>query len=297
MEARSKIRKLRGDRKTQRYARKAFPVLVRQAFASEPMTYQQLAREIGEHHRAIGRTLGVIGRALEDLSEEWNEEIPPIPALVVNKDRGVPGKGVAQFTSQPSDYKKGSLETKRAIALSLQKDVYSYGRWKEVLAHFDLPQPDDEIPSLPEARRLLERAGYESDSPAESEEHKRLKEVVAKNPEAIGLPANEYGHGEEEFVFHSGDMVDVLFRGPSLVAVEVKSSVSDANDIARGMFQTVKYEALLNATVRAKFISKPTKALLVLEGFCPASLDWLRKVLGVELVEGITSDLTPGQYR
>lgn len=287
MEARSKIRSLEGDRKTQRYARKAFPVLVRQAFTSEPMTYQQLACEIGEHHRAIGRTLGVIGRALEDLSKEWGEQIPPIQALVVNKDLGVPGEGVAQFTSQPRDYKNGSLETKRAIASELQKDVYEYGRWREVLAYFDLPQPDEGVPSLPSARRLLERAGYEPDSPAETEEHKRLKTFVADNPEAIGLSAEEYGHGEEEFAFHSGDTVDVLFRGPSLVAIEVKSSVSDASDIARGMFQTVKYGALLDATVRAKYISKPTKTLLVLEESCPASLEWLKKVLKINIVDGL----------
>ena len=51
-----------------------------------------------------------------------------------------------------------------------------------------------------------------------------------------------------EVVLDSADRVDVVYYGPdSTVAIEVKSSDSDDTDLRRGIFQCIKYRAVMEA--------------------------------------------------
>lgn len=83
--------------------------------------------------------------------------------------------------------------------------------------------------------------------PAESEEHKRLKAWVAKNPHGIGV-RKSFGCGITESRLLSGDEIDVLFSdGNSFRTVEVKSKRSNNEDLKRGIYQCVKYREIKKA--------------------------------------------------
>ena len=71
-----------GDRPYQVRARAALPILVRQVDAREPITYTDLAKELGmPNPRNLNWVLGSIGETLLDLSRKWNETIPLINTL------------------------------------------------------------------------------------------------------------------------------------------------------------------------------------------------------------------------
>jgi hypothetical protein len=87
----------------------------------------------------------------------------------------------------------------------------------------------------------------------------------------------------------SGDCLDVSFRGNKVwVAAEVKSSISAEGDIVRGLFQCVKYRAVMEAVLLSESRPQNARALLVLESKLPPSLISLRNMLGVEVVEGVS---------
>ena len=69
---------LTGNKLYQQRARKALPLLIRQAQAEEPITYENLAFELEmSNPRNLNYVLGSIGKALKNLSESWGESVPP----------------------------------------------------------------------------------------------------------------------------------------------------------------------------------------------------------------------------
>ncbi len=71
------------------------------------------------------------------------------------------------------------------------------------------------------------------------------------------------------------------------MGVEVKSSISDDADIVRGLFQCVKYSAVLNAMAVAEQRDILARSVLVLEHRLPSELVPLKHMLGIEVVEEI----------
>lgn len=65
----------------------AWPILAEVASRQTTITYKELADRIGEHHRAIAHVLGVIQDYCIDA------RLPPLTAVVVSKQRGIPGGG------------------------------------------------------------------------------------------------------------------------------------------------------------------------------------------------------------
>ena len=122
----------------------------------------------------------------------------------------------------------------------------------------------------------------------ESDAHKALKAYVKSHPEQFGAEAT--WEAFEEYPLRSADTIDVFFKSGSVwIGIEVKSSVSDgvAGDYQRGLFQVVKYEALLKAQARADQLAiMPTvRVLLVLESTLPADLRTIARTLEIEVHE------------
>jgi hypothetical protein len=114
-----------------------------------------------------------------------------------------------------------------------------------------------------------------------------LKEFVARNPGRIGL-TGKIPKAVVELPLPSGDKLDVSFRGKARwVAVEVKSAISAEEDIVRGLFQCVKYRAVLEAVQASEVQPQGARAILVLEGSLPSILVPLCNILGVEVVENV----------
>ncbi len=272
---------LLGDKLYQKRACKALPILVRQAEAKRPITYQDLAEELGmPNPRNLNYVLGTIGNTLHTASDLIGVVLPPIQVLVVNKTTRLPGAGFADFCDDTDAYKNADSKGKRKIVDSLQALVFDCSEWRAVLKCFRLDPCLSPLQSIM-TTSVKTRQG-------ESDEHKLLKEYIASNPHVLKLPQT-YGPGETEFVFGSGDTVDVLFRrGRECVAVEVKSQKSDVADIARGIYQCVKYLSLLKAMLIVTQRPMNCRVLLVLEGNLPKQLVYLRNVLGVEVRTGIS---------
>ncbi len=272
---------LSGDKLYQERAREALPLLVRQAQAQSKILYSELALELGmPNPRNLNYVLGYIGQALESLSSGWEEEIPPLQCLVVNKQTGLPGEGIGWFVVKKEDFRKLPRKQQReTLQIELQK-VFVYQKWLAVLEAFGLSAKPVEYADL--LRRAAESRGG-----GESEQHRRLKEYVAKHPRDLELPAAA-GVGEIEFSLPSGDSLDVLFRvGEDWSAVEVKSAISDTSDIVRGLFQCVKYRAVIEGYQATRNLPQSVRTVLVLEGAFPAELTEMKHMLGIEVVDHV----------
>jgi hypothetical protein len=275
-----------GNKLYQVRARAALPLLVRQAEAGVPIAYSDLAEELGmSNARNLNYVLGSIGRTMQRLSKAWKQKVPPIQCLVVNRRTGLPGEGIGWFLVKKEDFASLSPRRQRGIVEAELQHVFAYTKWRQVLATLELqPEASDYSDAIDRASRPL-RGG-------ESESHKRLKEYVAANPIAIGLPVAT-AVGTTERRLPSGDCLDVSFESRRVwVAVEVKSALSPETDILRGLFQCVKYRAIQEAVLLAESSSKDTRCVLVLESKLPPSLIALRNLLAVEVVENVIPSKT-----
>jgi len=281
METARVAKALSGSKTYQIRARAALPILVRQAHAGARITYGTLAAELGmSNPRTLNYPLGSVGTALEQLSKDWKQRIPVLQCLVVNQDTGLPGEGVGWFVRDVGEFKGLSRRKQRAIVEGVLAEVFAYPRWNEVLAALGLQPISDDFKAVVDAAARYKAGG-------ESEQHKALKRYVAENPRVVDLPSRA-GPGQQEYALPSGDSVDVFFSYASLrTAVEVKSRISDDADIARGLFQCVKYRAVLRACIVAENSDDSSDAILVLERNLPSELRSLATMFGVRVIENI----------
>ncbi|MFA6619096.1 MAG: HNH endonuclease [Candidatus Neomarinimicrobiota bacterium] len=142
----STIENLRsGEKLYEQRARKALPVIVWHAINEEKVTYSDLAEEIGiPNPRNLNYVLGCIGSALEELSKEWGETIPPINAIVINKNTDFPSDGIAWFLDKRR-FDKFTPEKKKETLMRLFDEVFHYERWTEVLDAFKLDSTDKKV--------------------------------------------------------------------------------------------------------------------------------------------------------
>jgi hypothetical protein len=117
---------LSGDKLYQQRARSALPLLVRQATASTPIIYEDLAHELEmPNPRNLNYVLGSIGQTLLNLSKHWGIEVPPIQCLVVNKNTRLPGEGIGWFITDLSHYKKLSNKQRRQVVDAELQKIYA----------------------------------------------------------------------------------------------------------------------------------------------------------------------------
>ena len=265
-----------GNSLSQKWARVILPILVRQAMVHQKITYGKLGEEIGVHHRALRYPLGYIRKTLGKLGKQSKEEIPHIQGLVVNQNTDLPGDGVFFLFGR-----KLNPREKEAIVEEKLGKVFSYPKWLDVLEALGLspaPPLDPHADEPPTDHRR---------GPAESEAHQRLKDYVAKDPTSVGL-GKSLTPGETEVILPSGDKVDVLFQNTKLrIAVEVKSRISNEADLRRGLFQCVKYRAILRACRSLEGGGYEADARLALAGSLPKALIPVRNTLGVTVIGNI----------
>lgn len=256
------------------------------------VTYERLAAWIGRmnkhgigHAHGMGDVLGKMGHLLQGIEGEWGEPIPHIQSLVVQKtgaNRDLPDEGIREFWP---DYPRMSRTEKRSrVNIEHQRIVDFGSRWNDVLAKLGLPQ----LIATNTPTEVVTPFG----GGGESIQHKRFKEYVRQHPEIVG--AQNDWQGFVEYPLPSLDQIDVVFKSSEMcIAVEVKSSVSDRFpfDYERGLYQTIKYGALLKAMASAGNHSIPStiQSVLVLESSLPNQFRELAKVLGVVVFENARS--------
>jgi len=152
--------------------------------------------------------------------------------------------------------------------------------WDRVLDTFALPGTP--AVELPPADQISARGGG-----GEGAEHRRLKAAVSVNPRWLGLP-NGLSPGKVETNLRSGDSLDVLFSDSNRrIAVEVKGASAPVDEVIRGLFQCIKYEAVLDAEARVTGSRADCEAVLALGGSFPGELTPLRHTLGVRVFENL----------
>lgn len=269
-----------GDKLYQERARQALPLLVRQAEVGGPIFYSDLADELAmPNARNLNFVLGSIGQTMQNLSKVWKESIPPIQCLVVNKTTGLPGDGIGWFVTNASEYRKLPRSRQQEIVRAELSKIFAYPKWRAILRTLGLSYtPPDYTPLVDQATRF---------GGGEGEAHKRLKEFVARHPHVIGLSSNTR-RGTTEDPLPSGDSLDVSFReAEEWTAAEVKPLDAPIADVLRGLFQCVKYKAVMEAEQATKGRTRAATAVLVLQGPFPQVLVPIRNMLGVTVFETV----------
>lgn len=267
------------------WACKMIPVLIYWATVSKsPHTYGELSKAVGHHTDQIGRVLGLIDDVFNALKKARPEfkDMPTLNCLVISKTTKLPSNG---FDYVSHDYSSLTEEQKADQMKRLNSEAYYYDRWDNVLDALELTPYKG---SDNKAYEVSIRKGTFSKHGSEGVKHKALKEYIYNHPECIGI--KNVKHKEMEHILLSGDRLDVYFqlKDDTQIAVEVKSSISDNADILRGVYQCVKYEAILNAEQSVKGIHRQVKALLVLEGEMPISVASDAVALHVTFMENVT---------
>jgi len=281
--------------KETKYAIESLNMLIQHIFQSanalRAIPYSDLAQRIGRltkygygHGHGMGHVLGEMGHLLQNLEGEWGEPIPHIQSLVVNKTgklKGLPDDGIKEFWK---DYPKLTIEEKRNKVHAEYKKIKEYGsRWNKVLSALGLPPVKAESKSITSNKPPYGTGG-------ESPQHLALKEYVKNHPQLAG--ANIIDDVFLEYSLPSLDEIDVLFKSPSRwTAVEVKSKISDlfTQDYERGLYQCVKYGAILDAMTKDLKYQTPETidVYFVLESKLPDQYRSLSKILGINLIENI----------
>lgn len=281
LEALMRISELDGDSWTKRTARAGFPILVEYAQKHQEITYGEwdheiVERELGSHVMAVqyGKPAGTIGNACEEYAANTGVPVPPINLLVVNKKKPrLPGTGAddyiqrfcSQFLDSDVDPKHLNSREKRALIDRAHEEIFAFPSWGDVLAACGLVETG---PRRPKRKRRRPRPSRWNTGP-ESDEHKRLKQMIADDPALVDLQSNE--KGGQEHPLWSGDRLDVYFEKAG-TGVEVKTSDAGFDEIHRGVFQCVKYKAVMQAQQIHDRQIPTADCLLALGGVLPEGL-------------------------
>ena len=259
-------------------AKIAFPILVRQAKADKTIYYSDLAKEMGmPNARNLNFVLGAIGDSLKDLENNTGKEIPLLNCLVVNKGNEMPSSGVDKFIEQ-KNFDSLNKSDKKKIVHKILSDIFIYRNWYWVLSELGLEPLETNFDQKIKEPKPYYGAG------GESQEHKDFKTFIARNPNIFNLPSKL--EGVTEYELPSMDLIDVVFKDEDeIVGIEVKSYISNSADIQRGIFQCVKYKALLEAEQIVNDLTPNCRVILALESQLPNNLIPVTNQLGIEVYE------------
>ena len=260
------------------WAMKAIPVLVRWAQATwdKPHYYSQLRAAIGHNTNRLGGVMGRVHDIIEEVSKSTGENIPTLNGLVQDMETGLPNEG---FKYVIPGYKKLSIDSKRGEVRKLNCDAHNYD-WSWVLKELGLkPANVATAGKIDKIKKGVYGVG------GEGKEHRVLKEYIAKHPDCVGLKGVKYSQTEYDLL--SGDRLDIYFecRKKQHYAIEVKPKSSPEADMLRGIYQCVKYKAVMDAMRVIDNDNYENHTLLVIAG---EMTDFLRQVandLGVKYIE------------
>jgi hypothetical protein len=293
-----KLPQLDGDSWESRTARVGFPILVEYARHRSPITYGEWDREIverglGRHMIAVryGGPAGVIGNACQAYANNSKIPAPLINLMVVNQGNGMPGKGADPYIKEHCWKIQGrkvnpeslSQTEKKALIDQAHTEIFDFSHWAEVLNAYGLKETERTTNVLAHPpRRRPNPSGWHTGP--ESEAHKTLKRSIAENPQLVKLPKGQ--KGKEEHRLWSGDEVDVYFAESS-TAVEVKTHNAHFDELHRGIFQCVKYRAVLRAQQIYDRIIPTAECILAVGGRLPRDLQEVAHLLQVRFFQNL----------
>jgi len=232
----------------------------------------------------------VIGNACQEYASNAKTPVPMINLMVVNQG-GIPGRGADSYIKEHCWKIQGrdvapdllSRTEKRALIAQAHTKIFDFAHWGEVLNAYGLKETEGtknvqaEIP-----RRRPDPGGWHTGP--ESDAHKALKRLIAETPQLVKLPR---GHkGKEAHRLWSGDEVDVYFAEFS-TGIEVKTRGARFDELHRGIFQCVKYTAVLRAQQIHDRIIPTADCILAVGGTLPKNLQELANLLQVSFFQDL----------
>lgn len=259
---------------------KMIPILVRWAQSRQTnKTYGDMIHAIGySRFSGIAKQLAFVEDVMRAFRKAHNlnaETLPTLNALCNSPKDNLPSGG---FSYVYPNYEKLSETEKRVFVAGINAKAVSYEHWDWVLDELGL-QP---VKILTEEE--LENVGSHGFG-GEGEEHKALKEYILNHPESIEI--KKVKRSEAEFHLPSGDRLDVFFEVNcgDKTAIEVKPSSSPDDDIARGIFQCVKYKAVMEAMKKIVYGNYQNFTLLVMAGTISEKNRQLADALDIKYID------------
>ena len=260
------------------WAYRMIPILIRWAQGAwdKPHYYSDLSAAVGLKTNRIGGILGTIQDILDDLHRKTRKRIPTLNSLVVNKSSGLPSDG---FNYVRHTYSELTFESKKTEVRQRNHKAHQYD-WNWVLNALEL-QPakifnNEDISAIQPSNH-----GYGG----EGKEHQAIKQYICSHPESIGIKNATFA--ETEHILLSGDRLDVYLecKKNRHIAVEVKPASSSDSDITRGIFQCVKYQAVMDATRMADYGNYDNETILVMAGTMSEKNRQLANDLAIKYIE------------
>ena len=213
--------------------------------------------------------MGKTAAALQYAIRARDPSAPLLNVLLVRKGTGLPGSGAQDFLVArfPEESRLGEKDADtvhpevwaRYARLAIE-EAYRYDGWETLYEQLFGPCVPD---PFYDPRR---RAGG-----GEGPNHKALREWVWKHPERVDKRLRDVD-SKTEVDLLSGDRVDVVYRtSRQIVTIEVKSRDSNWPDLLRGIYQCVKYRAVMEAQ-EAETSGRRVRTLLVTETPLPSDL-------------------------
>ena len=228
-------------------------------------------------YSGIGMQLGNVETVMRELRRVSGEDVPTLNALLKRPKEGIPAYG---FDFVYPNYNKLTPSEKKVFVAGINEKALNYQKWDWVLNELGLKPV--QIITTDE----LESIGTHSGS-GEGKEHKAIKDYIYNHSDSIEI--NSPLRRETEYPLPSGDRLDVYFETANeRLAIEVKPTTSPDDDITRGIFQCVKYKAVMEAIRKIDYTKYTINTLLVTAGELSERNKKLAEVLEVKYIEKFT---------
>ena len=241
----------------------------------------RLVHEIGFNPSKSARLMGHLAGIMMNSILVDDLETPLLNIILVRQDTRLPGDGAKGFLNRR--FNKRCLQVEHSdwgkYCNKAATEVYTFPHWAKIYKKVfgGTFKPDDWVGAGEE------KDGINFSRSGEGRHHKKLKFWVKNNPYRIDR-MNGDARTETEVVLKSGDRVDVVIYGSEkTIAVEVKSRDSNETDLERGIYQCIKYRAVMSAMdIRDQPCIMP---VLVTESALPGNLKNLAKLHNIKHVK------------
>lgn len=232
--------------------------LIEAALSGGTLTYGEAAlrlqEELGYSYIFAAKTGGSADQLMEAI-QRVELDVPLLSVLLVRKSDEMPsegaGAGMAERFGEPLLAEKNA-NTKypdlwKTYFKKAENEVRSYKKWPEIFRAAFGEDFEIDSHSAPSQQASFTDDGRHFYSGGEGDKHKALRLWALENPTAVSDIA-VWERAATEVVLLSADRVDVVYYTPKrIIAVEVKSIISNDLDLERGVYQCIKYRAVLRA--------------------------------------------------